>query len=428
MTQLFPLPLQGIGTPQVESLASYVLRLASVHGVTPRQLMTAITNVKAPGQLNGYSDFSASIVETVGTLTNQANLANGTLLRFRRVLSANGNDSIVTTRRWCPSCIDGDLQRGEPGYDPLIWSMKAISMCPVHSCWLFSVCSHCMSPQQYLPYRRRLRTHCHRCDRSLGVECDRAPPSSAELWCRAELSDLFALSSESTFKGEPIRVFLEMLIKLTGTGLKPVAREIGFDVRTIRGLIENAKQRPTLATVLRLAASVQQPVELLLSNPLAAAAQGQFAFGVSHDEKPVRRHMSLALRQKLEDALRKAAYSLETNSLPSVASICLTHGVTPGCAHHAFPILVSRIAARRSRCRAERMLDMQNEAKRLVRLELAALSNVEIVEISKKKLVERLMRTSHLPKRALAVALKVAVAKALNEKSFHYDPLVRRVM
>jgi len=415
MTGLFPIPLRGIGTPLVESLSSFVLRLAFAHGVSTRQLLTAISAVRAPGLLNGYSDFAATTAEKVSALVSQSDVAHGTLLRFRYVLSTNANESIVPTRRWCSSCIADDLDKGDSGYDPLIWSIRSVSMCPKHDCWLVSACPHCMSPQQYLPYGGATRTHCNRCGCSLGARTGHATPSPSELWCRAELSDLLTRGGDKPFDSDAPHAFLTAFVRLVGKGVAPIAREVGIDAHTIRGLLGNPIKKPTLATVLRLSASVQQPVELLLGAPLAAAAQGQFSFDAPRHERIVRTRLSSALRQQLGDALRKAAYD-EGQALPrSVASICREHRVTQGCAHYAFPVLVSRVSARRMGYLAAHAANVEGEALLIVKRHLATLAPADIEAFSQKKLVKQLMETSRLPKRSLARAVRASIDLAMQQ-------------
>lgn len=416
MSQLFPVPLLGVGTPWVESLASYIRRLALAHGVSARQLLLATLGVRAPGQLNGYSGFAATVVERLGVLTGQVNLVHGTLLRLRNVLSVNAINSIAITRRWCPSCIADDLDRNEPGYDPLFWSIKAVSLCSKHDAWLVSACSHCLAPQLYLPYGGVPRTHCSRCKRPLSALCDRVKPSAAELWCRREISTLLERGGDVPFEGEPIRSFLLALVEMVGEGIGPAAREIGFEASMIRGFLKRPMQKPTLASVLSLSASVQQPVDLLLSVPVAVAAQGRFAFGVPHHESSRRPRLSVTQRQQLERSLRNAAYGLTSGCPPSVASICRVYGATQGCAHYAFPMLSSRVTARRSSYLARRAESIKCGAIQIVQLEFLNLTDGQLRGLSQKKFVERLMSISGLPKRALSEATRIVLAAALQQK------------
>lgn len=416
MTQLFPVPLLGVGTPWVESLASYVCRLALAHGVSARQLLLVTLGMRAPGQLNGYSGFAATVVEGLGVLTGQVNLVHGTLLRLRHVLSVNAINSIAITRRWCPSCIADDLDRNERGYDPLFWSIKAVSLCSKHDAWLVSACSHCLAPQPYLPYGGVHRTHCSRCKRPLGALCNRVKPSSAERWCRREISALLERGGDAPFEGEPIRSFLLAHVEMVGKGIGPAALEIGFEASVIRGFLKKQTQKPTLASVLSLSASVQQSVDLLLSAPIAVAAQGRFAFGSPHHESSTRSRLTVTQRQQLESSLRKAVYGLKSKCPPSVASICRTHGVTQGCARYAFPMLSSRVTARRTRHLAMRAERIERDAMQIVRHEILTLTAGELNGLSQKKFVERLMSVSGLPKRALSKATRIVLAMALQKK------------
>ena len=415
MTQLFPISLIGAGTANVESMASYVSRLALSHTVSARQLIATVSRVKEPGLLNGYSGFAANTVDTINALAGQNNLAYGTLIRFRDVLSVNANESISTTRRWCPSCIADDLMAREPGYDPLMWSLKSISVCSKHDTWLVTTCPHCLSVQPYISYAGATRTRCVRCKGSLGMLCERVAASPAELWCRREMSALLMRGGDPPFEGNPVRSFLAALIHSLGKGIAPLAREIDFDRSVVCGLLKNTNHRPTLATVLRLSASVQQPVEFILSDPIAAAAQGRFAFATPRRENSTRFRLSMIRRQQLEDSLHRAAYGPESECPPSVVSICRATGVSLGCAHYAFPRLSSRINALRKSYAEARAKRLESEAKQLVKRELSKLTIQERREMSQKKFVGHLMSLSGLPKRSLANATRIFLAKAVQK-------------
>src|SRR6185437_8751922 len=115
-----PLHLHGVGTPAVESLASFFCRLADVHQVTPTQLSKVVCNDSAylrsssgpqlsnvdlyAGMFCSYSAQTEILVHRLEKLTGAQNLMCGTLLRLRHVLSANQVGSCVRKRRWCPTC------------------------------------------------------------------------------------------------------------------------------------------------------------------------------------------------------------------------------------------------------------------------------------------------------------------------------------
>jgi len=407
MTRLFPISLIGAGTVDVESMASSVSRLALSHSVSPRQLIATVSDAKQPGLLNGYSEFAANTVQRIGALTGQNNLAYGSLIRFRHVLSINANDSVSPTRRWCPSCIAEDIMASNPGYDSLVWSLRSVSICLKHDTWLVETCPHCLSIQHYISYAGATRDSCVRCKGSLGMSCGPVSVSHAELWCRSEISALLIRGGDLPFEGNPVRAFLVALICSLDMSMSSTARELGFDPAVIRGLLKDTNHRPTLATVLRLSASVQQPVEFILSDPIAAAAQGRFSFAAPRRESATHFRLSLVRRQQLEGSLHLAAYGPESECPPSLASICRANGVSLGCAQYAFPRLSSRINVRRKSHAEARVKRLKSEAEQLVKWELSKLTMQERRDMSQKKFVRHLMSFSGLPKRLLANASRI---------------------
>lgn len=106
-SRLYGLALQGSGTPLVEGLLSYVIRLADAHAVTPAMLIThavlpslhpepglhpATTRLYhlwgAYGNvLNGFRHATMQWSTLLARLTGQTGLTAGTLLAWQAVLA-----------------------------------------------------------------------------------------------------------------------------------------------------------------------------------------------------------------------------------------------------------------------------------------------------------------------------------------------------
>lgn len=146
----------------VESLASYITRLASAHCVTPGSLFarmigpitsarqrarSAISQVRAPElAMNSCGEIPELIVNAVQTLTCHSNLRLLTLLDWRGALSRH--NLARPTQAWCPCCYEEWRTSGAPLFQPLIWSIAAITVCDRH--------------------QKALRMHCPGCNRAIG--------------------------------------------------------------------------------------------------------------------------------------------------------------------------------------------------------------------------------------------------------------------
>ncbi len=164
-TTLFCLEPIGVGTYYVESLASYLCRLAHSHSIYVGTLMTDIAPLlgnslvaslkrgssrlyERPGLFIGHNDFTLKLVNALEYLTGRKDLIYLTLLSWRHLIDIKG--ILKEVRSWCPICFAEWQRKKEPLYEPLIWALKFISVCPVHQCRLLSFCAVCKRTQPLL--------------------------------------------------------------------------------------------------------------------------------------------------------------------------------------------------------------------------------------------------------------------------------------
>jgi len=134
-SRLYHLPPEGLGTPESESLTSYVVRLATAHRVSVRSLVvTEIRPQLGPtaeratylnrlvmfwrrdsATLNGTSGTAQAWVRALQTLTARTDLAGLTMLHWAQVVAAVG--LVRLTRVWCPACYHDQQQGSGTIYD-----------------------------------------------------------------------------------------------------------------------------------------------------------------------------------------------------------------------------------------------------------------------------------------------------------------------
>ncbi len=119
--QLYPLPPRGLHTPLVESLSSYVCRLAHEHHVYPGTLIryliapliakpylvtgrsSSISGfLRLATPINGNSIMAQDWVRALTALTLRQDLRQLTLLAWSDALSERG--LLQKMRHWCPAC------------------------------------------------------------------------------------------------------------------------------------------------------------------------------------------------------------------------------------------------------------------------------------------------------------------------------------
>jgi TniQ len=167
-SRLYNLEPIGIGTPYVESLTSYITRLAQAHCMTPQSLVRKIIlpelgrchdtlnygyrfnnfRFENSSPLNGISPISAKWVEVLQNLTSRQDLRFLTLLTWRNVLAVDR--LLCKHKRWCLLCLEEWKQRQQPIYEPLIWALNGIDICLWHQRLLTAECPQCLKRQPIL--------------------------------------------------------------------------------------------------------------------------------------------------------------------------------------------------------------------------------------------------------------------------------------
>jgi len=189
-SKLYYLEPIGIGTPMVESLTSYVSRLANTHSVLLRTLVTdeilpnlnrthlyqegrpvydhLTTFWKRSALLNGTCPTASNWVHTIEQLTQRNDLRFLTMLTFANVLS--WRELIRPTQAWCPLCYNEWRKTGQVIYQPLIWQLSVIDNCPQHQTPLHLHCPYKDCGRPLPPLAPRFQPgYCTYCNRWLGM-------------------------------------------------------------------------------------------------------------------------------------------------------------------------------------------------------------------------------------------------------------------
>jgi hypothetical protein len=175
-SRLFSLEPVGIGTTDVESLTSYIARLAEAHCVSPRQLLCkeilgkhtthySSSPLFSGEHINGIGGLAEVATTSLEHLTMQHDLHVMTMLTWRNVLSQQ--QLIKPNKAWCATCYQERANADNPVYDSLIWTLRSVSICRKHQEQLSHLCPHC---NRHLPLLSRFYRpgHCSKCQRWLG--------------------------------------------------------------------------------------------------------------------------------------------------------------------------------------------------------------------------------------------------------------------
>lgn len=151
--KLYNLKPIGKGTQNVESLASYISRLAYIHSVSFTIMLRRLLQgyiLPTPININGDGLITEQLVKRIEEMNYRSDIRNLTLLSLENEVIY----AINRTRAWCPMCYQEYLNSNQIVYDPLLWSINMIKACVKHKVYLETKCPNCLKEQIYRQYYR----------------------------------------------------------------------------------------------------------------------------------------------------------------------------------------------------------------------------------------------------------------------------------
>ena len=198
-TGLYPLPPVGVGTGLIESLTSYITRLAQAHDVSTNTLLAKylrfhVLRAKLAGTLETREEWKRHFLEDAHTLngmtervsdwifaleesTGVGNLRYLTMAVWKGIFSSQG--LLRSRRAWCAACFHEWQASGQVFYEPLLWALADVSLCLIHQRTLTQSCPHCGGRPHVLRPRSRPGC-CPLCNQWLGSENHHEPDSSSD--------------------------------------------------------------------------------------------------------------------------------------------------------------------------------------------------------------------------------------------------------
>ncbi|MCC8438563.1 helix-turn-helix domain-containing protein [Brevibacillus sp. M2.1A] len=267
-SSLYCLKPLGLGTAAMESLTSYITRLAQAHCIKTGDLFSNIlfpilnkdyTNHIIVEGGNGFYDWAHSIngitsiavefIEMLGNLTGNLELRELTLLRFEHVLPNRG--LLKREKFWCPMCYQEMKDNTGDVYDPLLWLIQSVKVCSKHHVFLRNECQHCKRTQLILE-RRSTPGYCVHCYSWLGSLDFQQDVDEWELAKTKHVEQLISTASNSFVKREGIKSTLTSLVgKYTNFNQAEFARKISVPKSTFWGWYRG-KNLPSLDDVIRI--------------------------------------------------------------------------------------------------------------------------------------------------------------------------------
>lgn len=262
-SHLFSLKPMGVGTPYIESLSSYIKRLAQQHHLwvvdllefcaeqTDKNVMLTTTH-KFHG-IDGLSGSGRTWSLLLSELTQHPDVRYLSMAYWDFVL--NPYRLLKQHHTWCPLCYAASQQAGTPVYTPLIWKLQAVDVCLVHRVNLLVYCPHCNKRFRSMS-SNAVCGFCPKCQRWLGdttYESGMVSTQTASYQRARTVGQLLALAPEvKEFSPNIVPRVIESLKENKGIPYTHIERQLSMATSQLSDLKAGVRL-PNLNTLTRLA-------------------------------------------------------------------------------------------------------------------------------------------------------------------------------
>ena len=235
-SRLYSLQPIGVGTPLVESLSGYLIRLATAHAVRVcdlinHELLRSIPYFHAAAgilsAINGIGESAKHWVSALERFTLRDDLRFLTLLPFASLLRTPR--LMRRERAWCPYCYESTMEQGQDVYEQLVWCLQCVEVCPLHNRLLETSCRACHGKLRPVCGVSR-PGFCSRCRRWLGsrrAPAQEMPTTDYQVWVAREMGQLVGMAPHAQPVGkENIQKILRRYVDSFSEGNMRAASEI----------------------------------------------------------------------------------------------------------------------------------------------------------------------------------------------------------
>ena len=281
----------GVGTPFVESLTGYMIRLAAAHAVRVSDLIeyelrTSIpyfhSAAKIPNAINGVNENARNWVSALERFTLRDNLQLLTLLPFASLLKTPF--LIRRERAWCPRCYESRRAQGQDVYEQLLWSLQPVEVCPLHNTPLGRHAPHVIEDCDRLRAVSRPGL-CSRCHQWLGFPqppMQEARQTDYQAWVAQQFGQLLEIAPHAQPVGkENLQKILVGYVDSFSEGNRSAIAETAGCRRTSFRSWYNGASVARVDLLLRMCHELRVPLTSLVTGTIAiepeAAARAEVA-------------------------------------------------------------------------------------------------------------------------------------------------------
>lgn len=275
--KLAPIEPIFMSEDRIESLSSYVIRLATAHWVSPTQLLISLRKEFTKTDNSSLRVCPAFDVHSQATtdLLNCLPLASTIDFDFSNLTLRAWHDTYTKEKghgltnkwlRWCNACHLESEGAQAPLYNKLVWNLGPNEVCVRHACRLSEECPSCSSKQRYLTCNSFIGI-CHYCGSKLYDDSiSLVEASEKQLWISKACSDLIRNTRNGiSFRSSDLMSSLEEIISIHFSGkTKTMSMELDME-DTIRSWVRG--RSPIFSGLMKLCYQIQiHPAELFSRN------------------------------------------------------------------------------------------------------------------------------------------------------------------
>jgi TniQ len=391
-SHLYHLEPVGIGTSHVESLTSFISRLAEAHCVTVKDLVVhellpdfgrKYLLSRDNNNLSAFWKYASSInslnlsthdwVQLLEKLTLQRDLAFLTMIPWSNILSAR--NIIRTTKAWCPQCYDEWRTNKLEVYDPLLWSLEDVMVCIQHQRSLEAQCPYC-GWHVYFLAPLFSPGYCTHCQSWLGMtseyKSEMLTVNNEYRWRSLKVEMIGAMLAATPYIMDALQKkhfaeAVEVCLNQVGQNISALSRRLHVSRRTIRDWVKGV-QLPQLHSLLQFCFLAQiSPVQLL---SVQQDTPGISALTLHQTDGNKQKHYRLFPTERIRLVLEAEISNQATPPRPMSAVADGLHYDQTFLYHH-FPDLCRAISDRyrayRKKQRVERNRRILNEVQQITR-------------------------------------------------------------
>jgi transcriptional regulator with XRE-family HTH domain len=306
------------------------------------------------------------------------------MLPWVNILSPKG--LIRRSQAWCPFCYEEWSKSHAAVYNPLIWSLEVVSICPLHNNPLHQRCLYkdCNRLIPMLAPRSR-PGYCSHCGRWLGRPHAETSANAAtrlhfddaewRQWVAAQVAELIASTSQAQLSlqedrfAEAVAAYLD---EVMDNNISAAARRLQVSRRTIRDW-KKGEQKPQFSSLLRFCYICgMSPLHLFIKNGSEAGFCNVSQIISRASSQKAKKHYRVFHIEKLKRTLEAELQSDEYPP-PPMSRVAKKLGYDHSFLYKHLPELCRAISARFERYRAE-----QCEAKKRLLIREVRQATLEI--------------------------------------------------